>query len=356
MTKIGPSPSWFSCTSESSSQLSSVAGSSARRLRRKRMSTTTSVPASCRKAPSGNRIAPTRSAMPAMRARARASALSIVPAEVTKAASPPASARDRLADKIVVEPEPLASIERIGADDAIGKRWIADCKIERRRQRYAGEILVENSGARLKQPDDPGGDGIELDAGDAASVSDRLRHQCRKQAGPDAGFEDAPALEAQAEQTGPDGADDEFRREMGILRAAGKRCVVGARDSGLEVSAELVPTRCEGLFAWPTKDAVGKIRSAETGEADELSLFLRRGSALLVDNLRRQPDRRDVCGCPVLPAFRQAAIGRKSEVLGPRFLGGLIGCRPLQHQPWRGPIIDRTIDIDARRRGGETGG
>ena len=50
-------------------------GFSSRRFRKNRMSTTTSVPASVRKLPSGRRIAPTRSAVAAMCVRALASAL-----------------------------------------------------------------------------------------------------------------------------------------------------------------------------------------------------------------------------------------------------------------------------------------
>lgn len=58
-------------------------------FRRERMSTTTSVPAPARKLPSGRRIAAIRSADFAMRSRAVASALSIVPCEVPRAASAP---------------------------------------------------------------------------------------------------------------------------------------------------------------------------------------------------------------------------------------------------------------------------
>jgi len=57
------------------------------------MSTTTSVPAAARMAPSGKRTAPRRSAIEAMNARAVGSALSIVQRLVTKAASPPGRRR-----------------------------------------------------------------------------------------------------------------------------------------------------------------------------------------------------------------------------------------------------------------------
>ena len=53
------------------------------------MSTTTSVPAAAFMAPSGSRIAPTRSAMAAIWARALSSTLSMVQRLVTKAARPP---------------------------------------------------------------------------------------------------------------------------------------------------------------------------------------------------------------------------------------------------------------------------
>ncbi|UZO99248.1 hypothetical protein RMHFA_05658 (plasmid) [Roseomonas mucosa] len=57
------------------------------------MSTTTSVPAAAAKEPAGRRMAPTRSAMPAMCSRAFGSTLSSVPWLVTKAASPPGRRR-----------------------------------------------------------------------------------------------------------------------------------------------------------------------------------------------------------------------------------------------------------------------
>ena len=89
LIRIAPSSSVAARTSARSSHALFPAASPSWRFRKKRMSTTTSVPPSARKLPSGRRIAPTRSAIVAMCSRAEASTLSIVPEEVTKAASPP---------------------------------------------------------------------------------------------------------------------------------------------------------------------------------------------------------------------------------------------------------------------------
>ena len=80
-------------TSARSIQLAGFAGSSGPRFWKNRMSTTTSVPAAARMAPSGRRTAPTRSAMEARNMRAVGSALSMVQRLVTKAARPPGRSR-----------------------------------------------------------------------------------------------------------------------------------------------------------------------------------------------------------------------------------------------------------------------
>ena len=117
------------------------------------------------------------------------------------------------------------------------------------------------------------GDRIELDAGDKGRIPERLRHHGRKQPGPDARFEDAAASPAEPFQPLPDRADDEFRREMRILRAAGQRGVVGLADGFLQLFAEVFPPLAESLLAGPGEDGVGEIGGAETGEPDEARLL-----------------------------------------------------------------------------------
>ncbi|OWK25578.1 hypothetical protein AJ87_08865 [Rhizobium yanglingense] len=164
---------------------------------------------------------------------------------------------DRLDDEIVVEPEPVATIEGIGADHAVGKGRIADRQIELRRQRYTREIRIVDPGARLQETGDPRGDGIDLDAA-TASIASGISAGNRPVTM--AGSRMRPTLETQTKQTGPDGTDDELRREMGILRAAGKRRLVGPGDGRLEVIAKLVPSPREALLAGATEDAVWRVR------------------------------------------------------------------------------------------------
>ncbi len=89
LTRMASLSSLAGTTPARSNQLASRRGSPGLRLRKNRMPTTTSVPASARKLRSGKRIAAMSSADLSMCSRAVASALSIVPDEVTKAASAP---------------------------------------------------------------------------------------------------------------------------------------------------------------------------------------------------------------------------------------------------------------------------
>jgi hypothetical protein len=63
---------------------------------------------------------------------------------------------------------------------------------------------------------------------------------------------------------------------VGVLRAARERGVGPGVDNALELSADLLPAFPERVLARAPEDAVGKLRRAETGEADEPCLLLGR--------------------------------------------------------------------------------
>ena len=86
-------PSSAGSTSASPVQSAPLPGVPAARLWKNSTSTTTSVPAAARMLPSGKRNAPSKSAMPAMCARAVSSLLSMVKRLVTNAARPPGFSR-----------------------------------------------------------------------------------------------------------------------------------------------------------------------------------------------------------------------------------------------------------------------
>ena len=162
------------------------------------MSTTTSVPASARKLPSGRRIAPRRSAVVAMCSRAAHPPCPSCRCEVTNAARPPGlQALDRLRDEVVVQAQAERAKCAVAAHGAIGEGRIADREVEMRLQLGPREILIEDPRMRLQELRDPRGNRIELDAGDVADVAQRFRHQRRKQAAADAGLEHAAAAEAE---------------------------------------------------------------------------------------------------------------------------------------------------------------
>ncbi len=132
---------------------------------------------------------------------------------------------DRLDDEIVMQPQTEAAIGLVRAHRAVGKGWIADRQVEMRGQIHTGEIAVDDPGAGLEQAGDPRCDRVELDTSDMGDRAQVLGHQGGKQPCADAGFEHPTAAPAKPQQARPDGPDDELRREMRILRTAGKRSV-----------------------------------------------------------------------------------------------------------------------------------
>ena len=160
----------------------------------------------------------------------------------------------------------------------------------------------------LNQMPEPG-DRIELDAGDKGRIPERLRHQGRKQPGPDARFDDAAAAPAEPFETLPDRADDELRREMSILRAAGERGVVGLVHARLQLFAKVVPPLAESRLARPGEDRIGEIGGAKTGEADESILLVPRRWPVLGRDRRGQGDGIEIGAGAGLPALGRQPLG-----------------------------------------------
>ncbi len=73
-------------------------------------------------------------------------------------------------------------------------------------------------GVRIEELCDPGGGRVHLDAGHRQLARKRLRSEGEEQARPAAGLQDAPPVEAHPSERPPDGADDEFRRVVRVLR------------------------------------------------------------------------------------------------------------------------------------------
>lgn len=213
-----------------------------------------------------------------------------------------------------MQSQPERAIGAVGAYGPVREWRIADGEVEARRQLRAGKISSEDPGPRLQQPDDACGDGIELDAGDVRQITKRFRHQRRKQARADPRLQHPAAAPSETLQARPDRPDDEFRCEMGILGAAGKRGIVGLADGILQIGTDFVPALAEFGFARTAEDAVGKIRRTEAGEADQRLLFLARRRTIARLDLGSEPDRGNVVARTVLPAAGKLAVIGEMEI------------------------------------------
>ena len=72
------------------------------------------------------------------------------------------------------------------------------------------------------------------------------------------GFEHAAAAKPEPLHTGPDHADDIFRRVMGVLGAARERSISRCVDQTFELSADCLPTLAECFLTGATEDTVGE--------------------------------------------------------------------------------------------------
>ncbi|MDT4834646.1 hypothetical protein FQZ97_682910 [compost metagenome] len=215
---------------------------------------------------------------------------------------------ERSGDEVVMQPEPERAIGWIRPDGPVGEGGIADGKIVDRRQIGSRKVAIDDPGPRLQQLDDAGSDGIEFDGGDEASVAERRRHQGWKQARTDTRLEYAAPAPSHALQARPDRPDDELRREMGILRAASERRVVGARNGGFERAGEFAPAFAEIDLPGTAEHPVRQLGGAEPREADELRLLLRGGRSILLLDVVRDQDRGNIGAGAILPGSGQASI------------------------------------------------
>ena len=129
------------------------------------------------------------------------------------------------------------------------------------------------------------------------------------------GSEHAAAAPAEPLHPRPDCSDDELWREMGVLGATRQRGVVGIVDGVLQLG-DLVPTFRKGGLARAAEDAIGELRGAEAGEADQPLLLVARGGPFIGLDLRREPYRRDAVAGALLPAFGEAAVAGKMKIDG----------------------------------------
>jgi hypothetical protein len=80
-------------------------------------------------------------------------------------------------------------------------------------------------------------------------------------------------LEAEPLNTGSDGANNVFRREVRVPGTAHERCVGACVDESLEFFTDVLPTLTEYILAQAPKSTVGELESAEADETDELRLL-----------------------------------------------------------------------------------
>ena len=129
---------------------------------------------------------------------------------------------DRARDEVVMQPQSECRRRRIGLDDPICERRIADRQVESVAERAAGVVLAADPRFWVDEPGDPSGNRIVFDPNKARAVAQALRHHREEQAGSHSRLEYPSTGEAEANGGAPDGADDRLRREMRILGCAPK--------------------------------------------------------------------------------------------------------------------------------------
>lgn len=230
---------------------------------------------------------------------------------------------DRPRDEVIVQPETERAIVPVGANRAVGEGRIADSQVVDFRKICPREIRIDNARPWLQQPRDAGGDRIELYAGEIAAITILHRHQSRKKACPDTGFQHPAAAPAEPLQAGPDRPDDVFGREVGILGAACKRGIVAFRDRRLQRTGEFLPALAETGLTRAAEHAVGELRAAETGEAYQPGLRITRSRPFLPLDLTGCENGRDIQTRPFPPGRGQTAIVVFEVEVGGRSLRSL---------------------------------
>ena len=185
-------------------------------------------------------------------------------------------AGNRAGDEIVVQQQPQGPRGGIGPHHAAGEGRIADREVEASGQIAPRVVLAPHPRFGMHQARDAGGDRIVFDAGELAGRAQRFGQQREEQAGAHAGFQHAPAGEAEPFGGAPEAGDDRLRRVMRVLRGALQRGVFFRRDGGFERRADLLPARAEFILAGAAEAVLRQLRRAEADEAQQLRLLVRR--------------------------------------------------------------------------------
>ena len=222
---------------------------------------------------------------------------------------------DRARDEIVVQGKAEFAGRIVGADGAVGERRVADREVEDVRKTRLGEILVPDAGVRIEELGDPGGRSVHLDAGQRQLGRQGLRREGEEEARSATWLQNAAAVEAHLAERSPDGADDELRREIRVLRRSLEIREILARDELFELEAEIFP--CGGeAFAGAAKELVGEVRGAEGREFCQKLLLVRSGVTAFGLDRGHEPDGGEIVFSARLPALGETAIAGEAVVVG----------------------------------------
>ena len=138
--------------------------------------------------------------------------------------------------------------------------------------------------------------------------------QGEEQAGAAARLQNSAAGKAHPQQRPPDGADDEFRRVVRILRGPRETREILPRDELLQLEDQILPAGANSSPArrnsvLASSDAPKPVNFASRSCSQP---WAGRPSGL---DLRQQPDGGKIVGRPALPAVGQVAIANQPIVL-----------------------------------------
>jgi hypothetical protein len=202
----------------------------------------------------------------------------------------------------------------VATDDAIGEGWIADREVEPTGQPAARVVFAADAGLGVDETGNARGDRIVFDAGQPRGLPQTVGHQGEEQAGAHAGFENAPAVEAEMPRGTPDGADQRLRREMRILgRSLQRRDFRGCRGGG-QALPDLLPALTEVIGTRQREAVLGKLGRAEADEPEQFALLIRRRCATTVLDLLGERDSADVVARPGWPATREGTLAGEGVV------------------------------------------
>ena len=206
---------------------------------------------------------------------------------------------------------------RVGSDDPIRKRRIADRKVEAAPEWGTRVILPAHAGLGVNKGGDTCGDGIIFDARQAGAVAQRLWHQGEEQPGAHARLEHTARTEAEMLGSAPDRSDHRLRRVVGVLGRSLEGGIFRGGRGVCQVLADLLPAGPEIRLARQWKGILRHVRGAEADEAQEPLLLGGRGRTSGILQLLRQPNCRDVVAGAGGPATGKLPVAGKREVHPP---------------------------------------